>query len=188
MIEKIIKENGKVFIAYLTSSSKDGKFSKKRELESLKVLKKLELMIKIFFTLEKTIMSKIYNYIKINLVFKKLHNTFMNINLDQLIIHSWEGGHPDHDTSHVIGFKLAKKLDLLDRTFQFPLYSGNKLYWYFFRLFDTSITKGEILVYKIPNLKKFKYLYLISYYKSQVKTFIGLFPIYLMHIIFFKIL
>ena len=110
----------------------------------------------------------------------------MNINLDQLIIHSWEGGHPDHDTSHVIGFKLVKKLDLLDRTFQFPLYSGNKLYWYFFRLFDTSITKGDILVYKIPNLKKFKYLYLISYYKSQVKTFIGLFPIYLMHIIFSK--
>ena len=106
-------------------------------------------MIKIFFTLEKTIYVKdLQLHKKIDLVFKKLHNTFMNINLDQLIIHSWEGGHPDHDTSHVIGFKLAKKLDLLDRTFQFPLYSGNKLYWFFFRLFDTSITKGEILYIK----------------------------------------
>ena len=120
-----------------------------------------------------------------NVVFKNLLLLCKrSSSVDKIYVHNWEGGHPDHDTSHVLGIYLAKELNILDELYQFPLYSGRNLFWQFFRLFDLFPKNGKVISFKIPLPQRIKYLTLIFYFKSQIKTFVGLYPFYFLHMIF----
>ena len=39
--------------------------------------------------------------------------------------------------------------------------------------------------YKIPPIKRIRYLGLMFHFKSQIKTFIGLYPVYLYHMLIY---
>ena len=69
-------------------------------------------------------------HLYMNVVFKNLLLLCKrSISVDKIYVHNWEGGHPDHNTSHVLGIYLAKELNILDELYQFPLYSGRNLFW-----------------------------------------------------------
>src|SRR2546427_7945707 len=44
--------------------------------------------------------------------------------IDQVFCLAWEGGHVDHDASHLVALALARRHGLLGRIWQFSLYNG----------------------------------------------------------------
>lgn len=95
--------------------------------------------------------------------------------IEQVFCLAWEGGHPDHDASHLVALALARRRGLLERVWQFPLYQGKGTPGGFFRVMTPlderpcrrrRISLGDALrVARLPLL-----------YRSQRLTWLGLFP------------
>ena len=185
LLNKINKSNDNVLCLYLTNG---GNASKYRNKESLRVLSKLGLEKKQVFFLGDELKIEdgklIYN---LSLAFERVLKIFKSLNnIDKIYVPAWEGGHPDHDASHVIGLTASKIIGIEKRVRQFSLYNGYKIAYPFFRVMYPLKKNGKIYVKTIPLLQSFKLLILIFNYKSQLKTWIGLFPFVLFSYLFIK--
>lgn len=186
-IQKENKLGNNVIIFFLTSGTHNGKISYRRNLESTNVLSCLGCKKKKIFFINNNIKSqdgKLIENIEIvhNIIYKKLKK--IN-NLSRLYFPAWEGGHQDHDASHLIGVSLAKKFKIIKNSYQFPLYTGIGLCGSFFKLFNPIYRNGRPIAFNIPWNKRIKYLRLALNYPSQFKSFIGIFPFFLFHYFFF---
>jgi hypothetical protein len=180
-IQEAVKKKFNIKIIYLTQDKFNA--SSVRNAESANVLAKLGVKYEsIFFVGDELkipdgslpfFLLKCINKIKANIVAPS-HNT-------NIYLHAWEGGHQDHDSAHVIGLMLAKELNLLASTYQFPLYRKSRNKFIFFKLFDLINKKNGVLLKKIPLLNRINYLSLLLQYPSQWRTWIGLYPFYLYH-------
>jgi hypothetical protein len=103
---------------------------------------------------------------------------------ERLYFLAWEGGHQDHDAVYVLGCVFAKKNNLLNKAFQFSLYNSKCLPFKFYNVIWPIKENGKIFCYNIRMLDRLKYLGYCFYYKSQAKTWLGLFPFYLFNMIF----
>ena len=103
---------------------------------------------------------------------------------DKLYYLAWEGGHQDHDATHIIGTAVGNKLGMLDKCFQFTLYTGHGLPYVFFKMFSPLKDNGETYVSRIPWLERFKFILYCLSYPSQIKTWVGLLPFFIVHYMF----
>jgi LmbE family N-acetylglucosaminyl deacetylase len=105
--------------------------------------------------------------------------------IDTLYCPAWEGGHPDHDALYIIAMILIK-LRRLERgnQWQYFLYNSEKLPYTFFRVLRPLKLTEKIFSRKIPIKKRLIYLSYCASYRSQIKTWIGLFPFVALHYIF----
>lgn len=185
-IERQINNQTKVIILYLTSGSLDGMPRPDRDAESLNVLSHIGVAredIYFFGTEFKIPAARMHEFLHIlypELI--KLLNTIDKIT--SLYFLSWEGGHQDHDATHIIGLSIAKKFEILDCSYQFTLYSGHKLPWKLFRLFSPIASNGKTIIYKISWTLRLRFIKYVLSYRSQVIPMIGLFPFFLFHQIF----
>jgi len=182
-IEKKISQGSVVKIFYLTSGTPDGKLSSQRNLESLNVLSSLGVKKRNIIFLGLHAHSPDGKLAKnINSLLNTILKLFINIQeIESFYFMAWEGGHQDHDATHLIGVTLAKKFNVIRKSYQFPLYTGIGLYLSFFRLFKVIKSNGPPIYTKIPWTKRFKYLKLLLKYPSQKRTWIGLFPFFIVH-------
>ena len=173
-------------VVYLTSSSLNGSRNKIREKETLLVLKKLGVKRDqiTFIGKELSIPDQaLKNHLKnAFLRSKSLIEKLGNVNT--IYCHAYEGGHPDHDLLHFICSKLILTSKSRINGWQFPLYCGPGLVGPFFYLFKPLKNNGKVHKKKIDKFNVLFFIKLILSYKSQFKTFIWLFPFYLMHMIF----
>jgi hypothetical protein len=175
-----------IHIVYVTSSDLNGISNKTREKESLKVLRKLGVKKnQISFVGKELFIPDLRlkdHFIKAFIRCKKLLQKLGNVGTIYSL--AYEGGHPDHDALNF----LCSKLILFSKTkiigWQFPLYSGPGLFGSLFYLFRPLKKNGNVKKKKIDwkNIKIF--LKLIFIYKSQFKTFFGLYPFYFIHMVF----
>ncbi|HLY60452.1 MAG TPA: hypothetical protein VKV95_06760 [Terriglobia bacterium] len=93
---------------------------------------------------------------------------------------AWEGGHQDHDASHLLGVALARHFSLLNECFQYFTYNGYRTYGKFFRV-AYPMTASGTLSRKISRLDGIKIACRVRFYPSQWKTWLGLFPPLLLH-------
>jgi LmbE family N-acetylglucosaminyl deacetylase len=186
-IEKKVILNKIVLIIYLTSGSLDKKTSLKRNSESINVLTNLGVEKKNIIFLSSVLDSPDSKLPKnLHSAFSKTLKILKKIpHFDSLYFLAWEGGHQDHDAAHLIGIALAKKFRIIKKTFQFPFYTGIGLKGSFFRLFKPIPSNGKPIFFNIPLRNRIKYARLSLTYSSQIKTWIGLFPFFLFHYIFF---
>lgn len=92
--------------------------------------------------------------------------------VDEVYCLAWEGGHQDHDASHLIAYALAAKRRAA--CFEMPLYHGRGVPGPFFR---TLSPMGEGWVArKIAFSEALKIIALCRFYRSQRKTWLGLLP------------
>jgi hypothetical protein len=92
--------------------------------------------------------------------------------VDEVVCLAWEGGHQDHDASHLIAATFARKRNIPAR--EMPLYQGHRLPGPFFQTMAPMgkgwdarrITAGEGL----------RIIALCRFYPSQRKTWLGLLP------------
>lgn len=185
-IVRLINDDTKIIVIYLTSGSLDGKPRPERDYESLNVLRDIGVAKEdIYFLGTDLHIPAVRMYEYLDTIYPKLLNLLNPIdNITSLYFLSWEGGHQDHDATHIIGLALAKQLKVLDRTFQFTLYSGYKLPWKLFRLFSPLTSNGEIISYKISWNLRLKFIKYALSYRSQFIPMVGLLPFFLLHLIF----
>jgi hypothetical protein len=164
---------------YLTDGCYNGQDAQRRKNESLTVLKKFGLNAKSVFFIG--IENKIPDgslHALVSKAFDCCLNLFFKLQLDirNLYIPAWEGGHQDHDAAHILGLAIAKHFKIMNRTLQFSLYHGENLPGPFFKVLSPLQKNGDVITRKIPFRHRIKYMRLCLSYPSQKMTWIGLFP------------
>lgn len=94
----------------------------------------------------------------------------------EVILPAWEGGHPDHDATHLAGVALAAHLALDAR--QFSLYHGEGLAGPLFKVLTPLLSNGRAEIVPTTFLQRLRYVRECLRYRSQWKSFVGLLPFY----------
>lgn len=185
-IHNLISKHEKVIVVYLTSGSLTGKLNERRNGESIKVLKTLGVSENNVYFLGSDLQipdgaliehaQQAYRALK--LLIDKIGNP------QRFYVLAWEGGHQDHDAAHILGALMAKQYGVVDQSYQFPLYTGEKLPFSFFKLFSPLKENGSVIRHIIPWRLRVQFIKYCFYYQSQKKAWLGLFPFFLFHYLF----
>lgn len=172
---------------YLTSGSLTGLVSHQRNQESLRVL--VDLGVKnsnIHFVGSEYSIPDCALIMRLNFIFDFISALIVNSKHPlKLYLPCWEGGHPDHDALHVAGVLAANHHNLLEKTYQTALYNGHRCIGPLFRVLLPLKENGVIYKSKIRLLDRLRYLRYCLSYPSQFKTWIGLFPFFFFHYMFY---
>lgn len=186
-IHRLVSRGDKVIIAYLTSGTSGGNPSPIRNAESISVLKKLGVSENniIFLGTNAGIPDgQLCSHLEV--AYHSIADLIAKAGVpEKLYFHAWEGGHQDHDAAHLIGVVLGEHLGILERCYQFPLYTGVALPAAFFRMFFCLPENGAPNPTIIPWRQRIEFIKLCFQYPSQLKTWVGLFPFFLFHYVFF---
>jgi LmbE family N-acetylglucosaminyl deacetylase len=104
--------------------------------------------------------------------------------IDEVYAPAWEGGHQDHDAAFLIGLALARRLGLESNLWQFYCYNGFNTRGRFFRVFHPLPTTCERRQRKLKVSEGLSILRSIFTFRSQRRTWLGLFPQTLIHLVF----
>jgi LmbE family N-acetylglucosaminyl deacetylase len=91
---------------------------------------------------------------------------------DEIVTLAWEGGHQDHDAAHLVAAVFARKRGI--RCLEMPLYNGHNAFGPFFRVAH-PVGEGWTSR-KISWREKFANVWLVRFYPSQRRTWLGLMP------------
>lgn len=94
---------------------------------------------------------------------------------------AWEGGHQDHDASHLLGMALAQRYERVEQSYQVPYYHGKDLPGILFKVLAPLTANGPSLTEAMPLTARWRYLRFLLVYRSQLTTWIGLGPFFLLH-------
>lgn len=96
-------------------------------------------------------------------------------NVGRIYSPAWEGGHPDHDIVHVLVLLEATERHILEDCWQFTIYNGygcRKL----FRSLRQLPRKSKKRVVRYSLMTAIDFAFTCFRYRSQLRTWIGLFP------------
>jgi hypothetical protein len=186
-IMNAVSSGHRVCCAYLTSGAVKGMPFEHRNKESLNVLGKLGVKEQDIFFVGNALdvpdaglpskMEAVANWLKEWLS--------VNINVENLFVPAFEGGHHDHDAVHAIGVVIGMHFGLGPVTRQFPLYNGYRCFGPFFRVMYPIPVNGPIFKVYIPWGNRFRFMRYCLSYPSQAMTWVGLFPfVFLRYLIY----
>lgn len=189
VFQKILDElqaGSRVFCIFVTNGVTKGRDSSKRNNESTLVLTKLGVAPDhIYFAGDIVGITDGDLSNQMGHAAEWLENFFLvHQPLHRLYIPSWEGGHPDHDVLHAICVSIGKKYSLLDYMRQYSLYNGYHCKGPLFRTFLPLRENGPTEKVKIRWSNRVRFLINCLQYPSQTTTWIGLFPMMLIHYFF----
>lgn len=186
-IHRLVSRGNQVIVLYLTSGTSDGTPYPIRDMESISVLKKLGVPERNIVFLGMTTGIPDGNLCThLDIAYRSITDLIAKRGAPvDLYFHAWEGGHQDHDAAHLIGIVLGDHLGILDRCYQFPLYTGAGLPAAFFRLFYCLPGNGPPILATIPWRQRIEFIKFCFHYPSQFKSWVGLFPFFLFHYLFF---
>jgi LmbE family N-acetylglucosaminyl deacetylase len=107
-----------------------------------------------------------------------------NPSVATVYVPAWEGGHSDHDALHACALQALRASASTAQCFQFPLYHAASCVGPFFRVLSPLAANGYVTRTHISIPKRLRYLGLLFVYRSQWKSWLGLFPFVLLHMIF----
>ena len=169
------RSGARVRIVFLTHGSIYGAPSAKRSAESAKALASLGIGARDILALgeKESIfdMSLCENMDKAALA---LNAWLANDPPERIYTHAWEGGHPDHDSAHLLGAFLAKRFGLLDDLYEFPCYGGG--WGPIARVMRLQPGGGEVIERRLALREGLRALALMRYFPSQFRSLIGLLP------------
>ena len=116
-------------------------------------------------------------------VYALLLPLFLEIRPETVIVPAWEGGHHDHDAAHYLGAILRRSLLPLSKFYQFGLYSGQNLFGPMFRIsgFRRANDQLAYLIEEGSYFRRLQHALCVVSFKSQWRTFIGLWPPFLIN-------
>jgi len=181
ILELELQKKNKIIVIYLSNGcTENNRISNIRNAESRLALK--DLAEEIIF------LGDILSIYDGQIVFN-LNNLYINLlavisiymkNIDCIYAPAYEGGHQDHDATNFIVSKISEHLDLIDRTFQFPIYHGRKIPFGLFKVLSPIKENGVQHQINISMQFKIRLLKSCILYKSQIRSFIGLYPALIM--------
>lgn len=93
----------------------------------------------------------------------------------RIIVPAWEGGHHDHDAAHLVGLALARYLDVLEQSRQYPFYRAPALrFWLSFTA--PLEANGKVISRPLGWRERLDYLLLLRHYRSQGPVILKLAP------------
>jgi LmbE family N-acetylglucosaminyl deacetylase len=172
-----------VCCAYFTTGVAAGQSPTRRNAESLRVLRTLAVSEANIFLLGESLgisdgalphnVLAVADWIEKTLV--------ENPEIAAVYVPAWEGGHSDHDALHACALHALRSSKSKAQCFQFPLYHAARCVGPFFRVLSPLAANGAVARTRIPLLKRLRYLRLLFFYRSQWKSWVGLFPFALIH-------
>lgn len=174
------KNKKNIHVFYLTSGLRRESIKFKnnyREKESLNVLLKLGLLKKnINFIGSKLSINVNELYLSLDKVFNEIQKKIKSIKGSKNIItHSLEGGHEDHDACYYISKKIFYNNEI-EKAYQFSAYNGKNLPFTFFRVLSPISNNGKKIKFYYNLKSRFFFVFLLFFYPSQFKIWIGLYP------------
>tara|TARA_B110000305_G_C19362662_1_gene600247 strand:- start:91 stop:876 length:786 start_codon:yes stop_codon:yes gene_type:complete len=188
------KNKNNIYVFYLTSGLNKilpNKSKNYRNIESIKVLKKLGVKEKnIIFLGEKLSINtnKLYNnllpiYTELVANLKKIKGKKI------LYTHSLEGGHLDHDCCYYLTRQLRINIKEIKEIYQFPNYHSKNLPFILYKVLSPIKENGKVYRKDYEFFSRFKFIYFLFFYKSQLfesMAWIGLYPFLIFHFLFSK--
>ncbi|MET7014112.1 PIG-L deacetylase family protein [Uliginosibacterium flavum] len=96
--------------------------------------------------------------------------------ISEIFIPAWEGGHPDHDSVHALVLSVAVRLNRAVKILQYPLYNGRGVPGGMFRIISPLPENGPCCFRDVSAWRRVCFLALCFQYRSQWRSWIGLFP------------
>lgn len=173
----------RIFCIYLTSGMPHGVCSRRRNSESLRVLRQLGVSEDdvVFAGGELGIADG--GLLEALDIARRWFQDWLAANggVCRIYIPAWEGGHPDHDALHALALKASSVAKPNARIRQFPLYNALGCRRPFFRVLRPIDANGVVEDAKIPWRRRILYLKMCLSYSSQRNSWLGLFPFVLAH-------
>lgn len=94
---------------------------------------------------------------------------------------AWEGGHPDHDATHLLAHRFATMIGATP--FQFSLYHGQGLPGPWFRVLAPLASNGPCRTLVTTVRERWRSVRSCLSYRSQLKSFVGLLPFYILRLL-----
>lgn len=126
-------------------------------------------------------------HLRINIFIKWLDSFIIKFNPSFIYIPAWEGGHPDHDVLHAVIVKFFENKTNFKFIKQYSLYNNFKCSGPLFKVLSPIPQNGEIFISRIKLKDRIRYLKLCLFYRSQWKSWLGLFPAVLIHYFLFGV-
>lgn len=104
-----------------------------------------------------------------------LEQATRSLAVEEILCLAWEGGHPDHDASHLIALSLARRHAVLENTWQFSIYNEGRGRGRFLRVMS-PIDGGDVRTRRLSPGEGIRLGLLPFAYPSQWRTWLGLFP------------
>lgn len=101
--------------------------------------------------------------------------------VDEVVCLAWEGGHHDHDASHLVAVAFARRRRIA-RCIELPLYHGHRMPGAWFRALTPLRVGAAWSSRRIGLLEGLRIAALCRFYRSQRKTWLGLLPSALIHL------
>lgn len=99
----------------------------------------------------------------------------------EILLPAWEGGHQDHDASHLAAIAAANGTPA--RLYQYSLYHGAGLRGPFFKVMSPLGQNGPTTPLPTSFAERARCVAACLSYRSQWKTFVGLLPFYVLRLL-----
>ena len=103
--------------------------------------------------------------------------------VDEIYCLAWEGGHADHDASHLVAVRFASRRGIVDRCFEMPLYQGRGLPGVLFQTLAPLRVGGAWTPRAITLREGLLVARWCWLYTSQRRSWIGLLPTALVRLV-----
>lgn len=184
-IELEIKSRRRIVCVYVTDGSATAS-TKTRDLESSAILKKLGVNPDNIISVGSELNIRDGSFYRNTDTFAIWLESFIEKNpgVASCFVPAWEGGHPDHDMLHALTIYAFHTKNLLSIIRQYSLYNAKGCFGPFFRILTPLLENGQISHSYIPWRSRIRYLKYCLSYKSQWRSWLGLFPAIFFYYIF----
>ncbi|WP_187308475.1 PIG-L deacetylase family protein [Lysobacter antibioticus] len=178
-LRRAISEGRKVEAVWLTDGGWGGQDTVRRRAESIAVLSSLGLdPVSMHFCGEEWQVPDGELHLRLHEVVPRLLERLGRAGVGgEVLMPAWEGGHHDHDASHLAGIRLAQARGA--RMSQYSLYHGQGLSGPWFRVLSPLPANGVVETLPTTLGERLHCAALCLRYRSQWKSFVGLLPFYL---------
>ncbi len=180
-----VEKGRKVFCIYLTDGSYAGGSSSIRNAESVMVLNELNVPIEnIIFIGEDLKIADSQLYMNLDIAASWISHFIKECGaINSIYVPAWEGGHCDHDALNGIVQLVCNQHSKKGQVWQFPLYNASGCIGPFFKVLSPLSMNG-LLLKKISLKNRIRFLSYCFKYRSQYKTWAGLFPFVFLNYLF----
>lgn len=185
LLERLASGGEAIEVIYLTSGTLDGQKSTRRNGESRKVLTRLGISESDIYFLGTDLGlpdGRLYQHVE-RAAQAVLEYLATKEKPTRIFSPAWEGGHQDHDATHVVACYLARVFACVDDSRQFPLYHGRGLPGSLWHTFSPLPENGTVEAMRISWQQRLRYLRYCLLYRSQWRTWIGLYPMYALNLL-----
>ena len=165
-----------VLCAYLTDGSLGPASAAVRDGESLAALTELGVDPSRVFFIGSSVPIRDGSLVEhLDAALNRLERAVSGVDIGTVYCLAWEGGHQDHDASHLVAATFAARRGILDRCFEFPLYRASPLPG----VFRVLAPLGPRHAWQRRTLAlrdAFRIVRLVTHYPSQRRSWLGLFP------------